>query len=112
MPNRPGAYFIIKYNQSLGHRLVLHKPTDNIEVKKSLEHDNITPARTITVGYYRRLPNPKGAWCFMPVNTPAARALLFTRLTQKRIAHDLISIIDQQPLEGETEQSNKKVTRV
>ncbi len=87
-----GTYFSIKYKQSLGDRLVLCNPAQSRWVAGALFKEGIEniPGQ-ITVGYYRELEHPDGAWCFMPVATAEAKAALTIPMVQARIAKDLIT---------------------
>lgn len=85
------AHFSIKYGQALGERLVLqHVPNSPLLVQTLREHNISHTPGSITIGYYRQLKAPEGAWCFMPVDTDEALAMLTTRMVQTRIAKDLI----------------------
>ena len=86
------AFFQIKYGERLGDRLVLRFPGKNPKIAKILSSKGVIPSPSnITIGYYLQLEDPDGAWCFMPVNTVPAKAVLTVVMVQNRIANDLLS---------------------
>ena len=91
------AFFTAKPGERLGERLTLRLiarsgSRDPKVDEKLREHGLQGPLPSnITVGYYRILPDPAGAVCFMPVPTAAARAALKLRIVQARIARDLLA---------------------
>lgn len=86
------AFFQVKHGQTLGDRLILRFPGTNARITKALQKAGVLHIpNQITVGYYLQLDEPDGAWAFMPVNTPATKAVLGERMVQNRIAEDLVS---------------------
>ncbi len=85
-------FFQIRYGEKLGDRLVLRFPGKNPKIARMLSSKGVaSPPSNITIGYYLQLEDPDGAWCFMPVNTVAAKAVLAVTMVQNRIANDLLS---------------------
>ena len=86
------AFFEIKRGERLGDRLILRFPGKNLKVAKILSSKGVAPPPSnITIGYYLQLEDPDGAWCFMPVNTATAKAVLTVTMVQNRIANDLLN---------------------
>jgi len=86
------SFFQVKHGEKLGDRLVLRFPTQNPQIVKRLSDSGITSIpNNMTIGYYLQLEDPDGAWCFMPINTAAAKILLTLTMVQNRIANDLLS---------------------
>lgn len=84
------SHFSIKYDQALGDRLTILGVRLNTALVDMLALAGINHIpSTMTVGYYRRLDEPPGAWCFMPVNTDEAVAVLPSLWVMDRVAYDL-----------------------
>jgi hypothetical protein len=82
--------FHVRRGETLGDKLVWRYPGRSGELARQLAVAGIDPIpEQITVGYYRVLDEPDGAWCFMPVNSSAALAALDIDLVRDRICEDL-----------------------
>jgi hypothetical protein len=92
------ASFSIKYGLTLGDRLILQHIKAGSWIDEELRRGGLQGElpRNITIGYYRQLENdhPRGASCFMPINTPMARAALTMGVVQKRIGRDLLARLE------------------
>jgi hypothetical protein len=90
------SYFQMKYGMALGDRLSLRlafkRDLVDLQIEALLREAGIEGPMpsNITVGYYRALPQPVGAICFMPIPTPTARAALRLAVVQERICRDLL----------------------
>ena len=87
MTDRDRQQFQVRPGQSLGDRLIWRYPLASAEGRTALA--GLEPRESVTVGYYRQLTEPAGAWAFMPVTTDYAARSLAVYAVQRRICDDL-----------------------
>lgn len=79
--------FRIRRNCGLGDRLIWQYPMATPDGRAALA--GLGEPASVTVGYYRRMADPPGAVCFMPVSTAQAIAALSVPAVMRRIGEDL-----------------------
>lgn len=86
--------FSIKRGEALGDRLIWRYPMGSEAGRTALA--GLGNPGQVTVGYFRRLSDPPGAICFMPVKTPMAIAALGVPAVLRRIGEDLAMALEAQ----------------
>ena len=84
--------------QTLGERLTWRYPGRQPAIRRALiEATGLAEIpQSITLGYYRRLDQPAGAWCFMPRTDPLVCAALEIDMVRARICEDLAIRISEE----------------